>query len=307
MAINFGGGETSSFSCFNSTEITTVGTFKAPARCGVHTKKSGWMIADIGKNVSSQWFHFDVNVGLTSNNLTPIQIFSGTNTVVFSISTNGNVIVDGIPVGSINLFSSLGLRTIDIRLSTTGVTIYSNTRSVFSVSGSFTGLSNMRRIQFSPTGFDTTENTNTIWSQVIISDDATLGLELATLVLDNQGDLAQWGGTVNSINETILNSQTYINAPSVDLISTYTVTPLSAQYTEVKAVVVNALARYTGNGPQGLDAVLRSGGSNLSQAMTPLDLSYVPSHRVYATNPFNGLEWTAAQVNTTQFGFRSRN
>lgn len=306
MAINFGGGETSSFTCFNALEDTTVGTFRSPARCGIHIKKAGWIMATLPDTVSSQWFHFDLNIGLISNNLTPVQILSSNGAVIFSLSTNGNVTVLGTPIGSLNLFTTTGLRTIDIKLSGTSIEIYNNTRSVFTASGTF-AITDIKSLRINPVGQDSGENTSTMASQVIASDEPTVGLELATLSLTAQGALAQWSGTVSSINETITNDTTFISSNSVDQYTTYSISTLPAQYTNVKAVIVNALARYTGSGPQNIEAVVRYSGTNYSQTMTPLGIGYTPSSRIYGNNPFTGIPWTNAEINGSQFGFRSRN
>jgi hypothetical protein len=306
MAINFGGGETSSFVSFNSIETVQAGTFKTPARCGIHTKKSGWIMAEMQTSANSQWFHFDLNIQLISNNITPIQVLNSSQNVVFSISTNGNIIVGNSPIGTLNLLSTVGLRTIDIKLSNNNIEIYSDARMVFSASGAFTAISNMQFLRLSPVGTDATENTNTIWSQVIISDETTIGLELATLVLTSQGDLAAWTGQVNSINEIIYNNLTFISAPISDLFTTYTISALPSQYTDIKAVVVNALARYSGQGPSNIESVVRFGSSNSSQAMSSLGIGYTASNRIHPVNPFTGVQWLPAELNNSQFGFRSR-
>ena len=196
MAVNFGGGETSSFATFNSIETTLSGSFKAPARCGIHTKKGGRIKASFSAT-SSQWFHLDMHVGLINSTLSPIVISDLSNSPLFTLMSSGSVKLGSTVVGSAPIVVA-GLCTIDIHLvhgSSGLVEIFVNSQPVFSSTGDY-NFSNMAYLTLSPIGTNSTDVTDTVWSQVIISDEITISNELATLVFTALGDLTDWGGQV---------------------------------------------------------------------------------------------------------------
>lgn len=306
MSTYFGGGELPSFNRFNAIEVTTGGTFQAPARCGIHTLKGGWIVAK-HTALNDLWFHFDMKVGLVTASQTPITVKNASGAILFSIGSNGDIKVGGTTIGAANIFTN-GLFTIDIHLrhGATGlVEVYADQQIVFSASGNF-ALSGMASLTLSPIGFDSTNDTGSVWSQVMISDDITIGYKLATLAITAAGDSSQWTGSYDKINEVALDTNTYINAPTAGLISTYVVGDLDPQYTNIKAVIISALGRYADVGPKGLDAVVRIGGTNYTSTMTPLGAGYTASQGIWHVNPATGAAWAASAVNAAQLGIRSK-
>ena len=307
MSTYFGGGELPSFTRFNSVEVTTAGTYQSPARCGIHTKKGGWIVAK-HTALNELWFHFDMKVGLVTTTLTPIIVKNGAGIVLFSVGSNGDIKVGASTIGNVNFFIN-GLYTVDIHLRSGSnglVEIYIDKEVVFSATGNFT-LTGMASLTLSPIGTDSTNDTGTVWSQVIVADDVTIGYKLATLAITSQGDQAQWTGSYDRVNEIALDTDTYINAPTAGLVSTYVVSDLDPQYTNIKAVIVSALGRYTEIGPKQIDAVVRVSGVNYTSTMTPLGTGYVPSQGIWHVNPANLSPWTINNVNDLQLGIRSKN
>ncbi len=306
MAVNFGGGETSSFAIFNSIETTLAGTFKTPARCGIHTRKGGWVKATFAA-MNSQWYHFDMHVGLITPELTPIMISDSANTPLFSIMSNGVIKAGATQIGIVPIFTP-GLFTIDIRLvnGVSGIAeVYANGQPVFSATGNF-NFTGQRFLTFTPIGTNATDVTDSVWSQVIVSDEPTIGNELATLVFTAPGNNSEWAGQVADINEISLNTTTYINAATTGLVNTFTTSDLAPQYTNIRAVIVSALARYSTVGPRNLDSVVRIGTTNYLNNMTPLGVGLTPSQVILQTRPSDNATWTRDDVNNAQFGLRSR-
>ena len=310
MAVIFGGGELSSFTRFNAIETTLAGSFAAPARCGVHVKKGGYIRTDALGNLNDIWIHFDMNVALISAGLTPIVVSNPSGVTLFSIGTDGKVLVAGIQVGVIPI--AAGRFTYDIHLKGGAagiVEIYADSQVLFSVNGNF-NFSTMQTLTLSPTGTDATADTNTIYSQVIVANEVTIGSKLATLVLDAVGSNNSWTGTsanaAADINEIILDDTTYVSASQAGLVETWSATDLDPQFANIRAVIVSALGKYSATGPKNLDAVTRVGAGNYFTPMTTLGPGYTPTQAVFNINPVTNAAWTRDEVNAAEFGIRSK-
>ncbi len=306
MSVLFAGGETPSFLKFNAIETVLAGAFKAPARCGIHTKKGGW-IKSAFIPFSTLWAHFDMHVGLVSSGLTPINFTDASGNSVFSIASDGSMKAGTTTVGLAPIFTP-GLFTIDIHLVNGSlIEVYADSQIVTSVTGSFT-FAPMTNLINSPVGFDPdTDVTDTVWSQVIISNESTIGNELATLVYSAGGVTAEWTGAVSDINEIVLDTTTFINAPTGGLVSTFTTGDLGTQYTNIRAVAIAALARYSDQGgPTHLDGVIRLGSTNYLSNLTNPGLGDAPCTAIIHANPQTNLPWSRIDINNAEFGLRSR-
>lgn len=307
MAIIFGGGELSSFHKFNAIETTTSGTFRLPARCGIHVKKGGWITTNTIGLLDDVWFHFDMGIGLVSPTSTPIKVLSSTNTVLFTVRGDGSVIVGNTTIGIVPIFTP-GLFTLDIHLrggSNGLVEIYADTQVVFSATGNFT-FTNMSTLTLAPVGTDATDNTGTVWSQAIIANENTLGYKLATLELETAGSQAEWAGQIGDVSEIALNDATYITASTAGLVDTFETVDLESEYTNIRAVVISALAKYSSTGPKNLDAVFRIGGQNYTSAMTPLSGGFSPSQAIFHVNPQTYSALSNSDINDAEYGIRSK-
>ncbi len=307
MAIIFGGGELSSFRKFNAIEVTTSGAFRPPARCGIHIKKGGWITTNTIGLLDDVWFHLDVGIGLVSPASTPVKVLSSTEAVLFTIRGDGSVIVGNTTIGIVPIFTP-GLFTLDIHLrggSSGLVEIYADTQVVFSATGNFT-FTNMSSLTLAPVGTDTTDITNTFWSQVIIANESTLGYKLATLELETAGSQTEWAGQIGDVSEIVLNDSTYITAATAGLVDTFETVDLDSSYTNIRAVVISALAKYSSTGPKNLDAVFRIGGQNYTSAMTTLNGGFSPSQAVFHVNPETYSALSNSDVNDAEYGIRSK-
>lgn len=311
MTILFGGGKLPSFNRFNAIETTLSGSFAAPARCGVHVRRGGTITA---RHVTANelWFHFDLFINRISATAQPISMRNTAGNTLFSITSNGTIRVGSTVIGTAPIFVQ-GLVTLDIRLrhGTSGlIEIYADKQIAFSAAGNF-ALSGITSLVLAPTGVDevnaSNNETNTIYSQVVVADEPTIGFKLATLAITAQGDSAQWVGDINGISEVVLNDETFINATTAAQISTFQVTDLDPTYTNIKAIVVSALARFAEVGPKNLDAVVRLNGVNYLTPMTPLGVGFTAAQAIIQANPSNFALWDINTVNDAQLGIRSKN
>lgn len=313
MAIIFAGGELSSFTAFNALETTTVGSFAVPARCGIHTQKNGYIRTDMLADVTEIYLHFDMSIGLISAGLTPILVTNSTGVALFSISSSGVVTAMGTVIGTIPLITT-GRFTVDIHLrggsSGTGlVEVYADSQVMLSVVGSF-AFTGIHSLILSPTGSDATAVTNTVYSQIIAANELLIGSKLATLVLSTIGSNNSWVGSTSdsaaTVNAIGLDTTTYISAQTAGLVETWVTSDIDPQYTNVRAVIISALGKYSTSGPKNLDACTRINAANYFTAMTTLGPGYLPSQAIFSINPVTNAAWTVSDVNAAEFGFRSK-
>jgi hypothetical protein len=313
MAVIFGGGELSSFVRFNALETTEAGTFAAPARCGIHVKKNGYIRTDTLALVSDIWLHLDINIAQVTAGLTPITVSNNSGVVVFAITSEGKVMVGTTQIGTVP-FMTPGRFVLDIHLKggASGlIEIYADSQIAFSANGNY-ALANMQTLTLSPTGQSTDDvaDTNTIYSQIIVATEVTIGSKLATLVLETAGSNSQWTGTSSdaaaAINEVGLDDATYISASTAGLISTWATSDLDPQYVNVRAVIVSALGKYSTSGPKTVEAATRTNGGNYYQPMGALGPGYTPSQAIFNVNPVTNAAWTRDEVNAAEFGVRSK-
>lgn len=312
MAVIFAGGELSSFTKFNAIETTTDGSFAAPARCGIHTKKGGYIRTDTLSGVSDVWLHFDMSTSLITAGLVPIAVSNSSGVVLFSITSDGKIMAETTQAGIIPLFNAPGRHTIDIHLrggSQGQIEIYADNQVLFSANGSY-AFNAMQTLTLSPAGTDASTVTNTIYSQVIVANEVTIGSKLATLVLQSVGSNNSWLGTsadaAADVNEIVLDDNTYISATNAGQIETWTVSDLAPQYTNIRAVIISALGKYSTTGPKNLDAVTKLPVGTYFQPMTTLGPGYTPSQTILNINPVTNSAWLAADVNAAEFGIRSK-
>ena len=109
MSIIFGGGETPSFTSFNTIEDTTVGHFNAPARCAMHVSQGGWIKTIPLPSRTELWFHMDVSVGIITPSLTPITILDPSGNVLFTVTAAGAISVGSTLIGTMEIFSVGGV------------------------------------------------------------------------------------------------------------------------------------------------------------------------------------------------------
>ncbi len=308
MAVLFAGGELPSFKRFNAVESTLADSFRAPARCGIHTQKNGWIKTTPLGNRSDLWIHFELNIGLRQSGKTPLIIENSAGSALFSIDSNGTISAATV-INTINIFGSQGRFTYDVHVrggSSGLIEVYVDSQLMYSYTGSLTTLTTMDAVSFNPVGDDSTATTNTIWSQIIIADEITVGWKLATLTFDANGAQTGFIGGASDINEIVLDDNTYISANQAGLISTWTTSDLDTPYTSIKAVVISALGKYTSTGPRNIDAVCRIGGVNYFSAMPALGLGFTPSQIILHNNPNGSIPWSRTVINASEFGLRSK-
>jgi len=184
------------------------------------------------------------------------------------------------------------------------VTLYVNGASVLTYSGStsISGVSNLDCVQvIGNQGFD-----NRV-SEIIVADNNTTAMMLATLAPNANGDSAgSWTNTYTSINPTSINDANaiYNNATGSDFQCNTTDLPSGSFL--VLAVKEIARAEVTaGATPTGFKLGIKSGGTvNVDGGHTP-GASWTEYERLMSTNPVTSAAWVNSDVNALQLDFQS--
>lgn len=152
---------------------------------------------------------------------------------------------------------------------------------------------------------------NTFWSQIILADEDTRGMKLATLRPNAAGSNSGWTGAYTDIAEVgTINDATLINSASVGQVSTFGLSNLSAAASVLYpiAVCVSARASAVVSSPLNIDAAVRVSGTNyFSSSSYPGLISGLGPvlTRSFPLNPATAAPWTAADVNALEAGYRS--
>jgi hypothetical protein len=147
-------------------------------------------------------------------------------------------------------------------------------------------------------------------SQVIFSNESTLGWVLATLNPDGNGFNTAWTGSYTDIDEFVLDTNDYIEAIAVNLVETSTVTNINGAYStyNVKAVVVAMRASNdTGSVIADLQAAIRTASTNYfsPNLSLPKDGTDYSRQYVWDVNPNTAAAWSQASVTAIEVGVKS--
>lgn len=148
------------------------------------------------------------------------------------------------------------------------------------------------------------------WSEIIVSDGDTRGMNLATLAPVAAGNTQAWSGVVGNINPTTINDANVISTASNSQISEWTIPTLPSGSFTVPAVIQVARGLKGASGPTNFDYIARpgSGSSDNASADVPLQTSATNyAQHIWATNPNCSCGWVTSDLGSgTNFGIESK-
>lgn len=185
--------------------------------------------------------------------------------------------------------------------------IYKNGVSLMSFTGDTDTTSPVARIRFS--GLTTNSREMNI-SQVIVTNESTIGWKLSTLNVDAAGANSAWTGTFADVDEANYDAGDFIRTTTVGNITTLNTVDINAAFStfNVKAVVVAGRGSNDAGSPVAdIQTAVRSGGTNYFTAnlgfpKTGADNSV---QTVYETNPATSAAWSQAEANAVEVGYRA--
>lgn len=147
------------------------------------------------------------------------------------------------------------------------------------------------------------------FSEFVIADEDPRGWRIATLAPNADGSTVAWGGSYVDIDEIgEPDDNDYITSATAGQTELFGLSNLSAagQNMAVKALVLTGRMRKGDTGPQNVQAVVRTGGVDYTGAsVAALTGSFSVRRTVWAQNPNTSADWTVAQVQNLEAGFKS--
>ena len=191
------------------------------------------------------------------------------------------------------------------------VTLYCNSVQAVTYSGNVTtnSATTLNQVRFA--GINA-------WSEMIVSTTPTLAMHLLCLAPAANGNADTFTtGNVSNINEFTLDTTTVDASGTAGQIQEYTVVPSTwsdwsafGSSANVLAVVMHASALVNSTGPQHLQAMVRTGGTDYTSSnLSPNQYSWTHISNIWATNPNTSANWTLGDLSNAGFniGFKSAN
>lgn len=337
MSILWAGGEFDSFNVvptFNPTFSTTSGRYDSNFSAGGMAMDRRFDASQYYESVplnagviTEGWFHaymwtsnaddgggdgfLYLRNGAAGLNFLRLATFSGSTTQFRFQYWNGSAWTT---IGSAVNFTFNALMTFDIYFkidnSAGEFTLYANGVSVASFTGDTDLFSNqgMDRFQIWNTGEGSSGNTT--WSEMIVTDQSTIGMRLATIRPTGAGNDQQWTGTFADVDDVgVIDDANYISAASADLVENFALSNLSsvADDLEPVAIVQTGRIRKGATGPQNAQWNVRSNSANyFSGNISGLTTSFANYYNVWDDDPDgSGIPWTISAINALQDGLKS--
>lgn len=146
-------------------------------------------------------------------------------------------------------------------------------------------------------------------SQVLVSDESTVGAKVASLTPNANGTYTAWVNDYTNLVKVGYNDATLVSSSTLDDKETYAASDavLPPNYV-ISSVWLAIRARRNGSAPSNIKPLLRLGGVDYSGSYNFPGLnsaSYGPSLAGFSLNPAGNVAWTIANVNAAELGFKT--
>jgi hypothetical protein len=326
MAILWCGGEDIDFTSGSAPEIQTgAGFFRAGyGRCGLAAPASGsltigspiqggavtslWMTCRLAPLGGSNVTRMMVGVGRTGTTCciaVGLSTTSGSKLALYK-GTNGSTFTQ-VAAEAGNSYAG-GIRKLDVQIINYGVTatvnVYWDGVNIISYSGdmSIEGMADIDSVFLCRThGSD-----RWVASEIIVANEDTRAMSLATMAPTGDGTTNQWTGAFTDINETTNNDATAVYTDTVDQDEQYNVTDLPAGNFAVRAVKISARTSSTvGATATKIGLGVKNGANVNYDTPTAPGTAWALSERLMAQDPTTSAAWAQSDMNGLQVEFRS--
>jgi hypothetical protein len=182
-------------------------------------------------------------------------------------------------------------------------TIYCSGTQRMTTTADLSGISGVAK--FRNYGTSKTGNDRAAVSQVVISTTSTVAGRLWTVPVNGAGASSAWTGAYSNVDEITYADADFINYATADQVSTFAISAPTLTGSVVRAVAVTARANCGSGGPQNLQLVLRSGGTNYFSSSKALDAGYGAFVNIWETDPATSSAWVNTAVASLQPGVKS--
>lgn len=275
--------------------------------------------------ITEGWISFYYG-GVTTGNSSGQNIFAprnaGGTASLFTLQHNGNDL--GIKLINPNDSSNTTLTAVGYGLNykfdfnfkinaTTGfIYVYRDGVLIYSYTGNTTAsstLASVGQLWFGSTDLGATDiNSQTIFSEVLVSDESTIGSKVITRPFTAFGDVNQWTGAIADINTSSSPDTTYMSETTngeILTLASASIPTLGAGET-VSAVFLNYRANYEPSSPvTKIAPLVRKSGTNYVGTPVSLINTVAAYQYKWEVDPATSAAWTEAGVNAIQLGFRA--
>jgi hypothetical protein len=155
-----------------------------------------------------------------------------------------------------------------------------------------------------------TFNVGTVFSQVIVADESTVGWKAYTKFPTSDSAVnVQWTGSYADVDEAVTNVGDFVESTAANDVRTYLGAALSlGTQVTVKAVIVSFVALKVATGPQNIQGAMRLSGTNyFGPSVSGLGSGYGAFSWIRALNPSTGVTWTRSEAASAavEFGMKS--
>lgn len=146
------------------------------------------------------------------------------------------------------------------------------------------------------------------FSQIVIRDTSTRGVEFDTINMTGNGFNTAWTGDFTDIDEQLLNADgDFILSTSAGDLETFTAEDITlpANYS-ISSVVIGARVQRGAAGPQGMQIIERQNSTDYFGDDLTLNIGFEPKQQIFSVDQDTSVQWTESGVNSAEFGVRSR-
>lgn len=142
-------------------------------------------------------------------------------------------------------------------------------------------------------------------SQMIIADEPTIGMRLASYYPTANGSTSGFTGGYTTIDETVLSDADFAYGDTNGQVSTFAITGPALTGYIVRAVAVWARSKCGALGPQNLQLALRVNGTDYFSGSKLQDVGYSAYGNIWETNPDTASDWLSTEIATLQPGVKA--
>lgn len=143
-------------------------------------------------------------------------------------------------------------------------------------------------------------------SEVVIADEQTINMRVATLVPNANGTNTAWVNDYTAVDEVVDSDADTLQSDTADQVETMGLTNYGGSTDLiVAAVFVSAKAIRGASGPQNLQLAVREGATEGFGANKALSLVYAVYRDIWETNPDTAAAWTLSELDTLEAGVKS--
>jgi len=194
---------------------------------------------------------------------------------------------------------------------TTGfIKIYHDRVLIYSFSGNtvISGGSTVNGMKIGRNSTSATATRQMVFSELLFSDESTVGSRVVTRPLTAYGATNNWTGVITNINAATDADSTFITEDTVGGLFTATSAAVSALVAgdSIKTLILNYRANYEASSPvTRIEPTVRSGGTDYPATAVLLTTTVAPYRHQWDTNPNTSAAWTLANINAAEVGFRA--